>query len=79
MIVFFGINLLPESPRWLIKHDYMKDGTEVLAKLRGLPETDVEVIAERDSIVASFESQAGHAPFKYSELWSGGKTRTGYR
>ena len=79
MIVFFGINLLPESPRWLIKHGYKAEGSEVLAKLRGLPESDTEVVAERDSIIASFESQAGYAPFRYSELWSGGKTRTGYR
>lgn len=37
------------------------------------------MVAERNSIIASFEAQAELAPFSYKELFEGGKTRTFYR
>lgn len=37
------------------------------------------LLAERDAIVASFEAQAGKAPFSYRELLSSGKTKTFHR
>jgi sugar porter (SP) family MFS transporter len=79
LIVFVLINFLPESPRWLIKHGMFAEGTYNLAKLRGLPEDAPELVAERDAIIASFESQAGEAPFSYKELFSNGKTKTFHR
>jgi hypothetical protein len=66
---------LPESPRRLIKHGMLKKGTYNLAQLRGLPEDDPSPLAERDVIVASFEAQAGEAPFSYRELLSSGRLR----
>jgi MFS family permease len=78
-IVFIFINFLPESPCWLIKHGMLKEGTYNLAQLRDLPKDDPTLIAERDAIAASFEAQAGEAPFSYRELLSNGKTKTFYR
>ncbi|KAI7554920.1 general substrate transporter [Hortaea werneckii] len=79
LIVFVFINFLPESPRWLVKHGMIAEATHNLSKLRGLPEDHSELLAERDSIVTSFEAQAELTPFSYKELFEGGKTRTLYR
>jgi len=75
-IVFAFIMFLPESPRWLIKHGMFEEGTYNLQMLRGLSKDDPALIAERDSIIASFEAQKGEAPFSYKELIKGGKTQT---
>ena len=75
-IVFIFINFLPKSPRWLIKHGMLGEGTYNLAQLRGLPETDPTLLAEHDAVVASLEAQAGETPFSYRELLSNGKTKT---
>ena len=79
LIVFLCINFLPESPRWLIKHGLISDATHNLAKLRGLELDDPVLLEERDSIIASFESQAELEPFSYRELFQNGKTKTFYR
>ncbi|OCL10579.1 general substrate transporter [Glonium stellatum] len=79
LIVFVFINFLPESPRWLVKHGMFAEATSNLAKLRGLSENDPVLLSERDSIIASFESQAKETPFSYKELFDRGKTRTLYR
>jgi hypothetical protein len=76
VIVFCFIMFLPESPRWLIKHGMLAEGTHNLAKLRGLPEDDPVLVEERDAIVASFESQKAEVPFAYKELFQNGKTQT---
>ena len=70
------LQFLPESPRWLIKHGLIEEGSYNLRMLRGVPEDDPALIAERDSIIASFEAQKGEAPFSYKELFQGGKTQT---
>jgi hypothetical protein len=57
----------------------IREGTYNLAQLRGLPEDDATLLAKRDAIVASFEAQAGEAPFSYRELLSNGKTKTFHR
>ncbi|KAJ9654419.1 hypothetical protein H2201_009003 [Coniosporium apollinis] len=79
LIVFVFINFLPESPRWLVKHGMITEATQNLSKLRALPEDDPVLVAERDSIIASFEAQSKLAPFSYRELFENGKTKTLYR
>ncbi|KAK8215460.1 hypothetical protein M8818_002081 [Zalaria obscura] len=72
LIVCVFINFLPESPRWLVKHGMFEE-------LRGLSPDDPVLLAERDSIVASFEAQSQMEPFSYKELFENGKTKTLYR
>lgn len=76
VIVFSLIMFLPESPRWLVRHGMIAEGTYNLAKLRGLPEDHPSVVEERDAIIASFEAQKSEAPFSYKELFQNGKTQT---
>ncbi|KAK3934427.1 general substrate transporter [Diplogelasinospora grovesii] len=78
-IVFVFINFLPESPRWLIKKGMVAEATYNLSRLRGLPQDDPDLVAERDGIIASFEAQSKLAPFSYRELFQNGKSKTFYR
>ncbi|VEU20647.1 DEKNAAC101575 [Brettanomyces naardenensis] len=34
LFLFFGVFILPESPRWLAKHDYWDEAEEVVAKIQ---------------------------------------------
>jgi hypothetical protein len=76
-IVFCAIMFLPESPRWLISHGMIAEGTHNLAKLRDLPEDHPDLLEERRGIIASYEAQKEeeHA-FSYRELFQNGKTQT---
>ncbi|OQD72417.1 hypothetical protein PENDEC_c021G02411 [Penicillium decumbens] len=78
-IVFIFINFLPESPRWLIKHGRIQEGTYNLSKLRGLPTSHPDLVTELDAIIASFEAQAELAPFSYKEMLDMGKSKTFHR
>lgn len=50
-----------------------------MSKLRGLPEDHPDLLAERDSIVASFEAQAELPPVTFTELFRSDNLRTSYR
>jgi sugar porter (SP) family MFS transporter len=76
IVVFTFIMFLPESPRWLIKHGMLAEGTHNLSKLRGLSEDNPLLIEEKEAIIASFEAQKSEAPFHYKELFQNGKTQT---
>lgn len=76
VLVFSLIMFLPESPRWLIKHGKIEQGTHNLCKLRGLPEDDPVLCAELNSIMATFESQKSEATFQYKELFQNGTSQT---
>lgn len=48
--------LIPETPRWLIRHDPTPErGIEVLAKLRGLPNDHPVVMKEAQEIIEAVE------------------------
>ena len=71
-----SLQFLPESPRYLIKHGRIAEGTEVLCKLRNLPENHPDLARELNGIIASYEAQKAEAPFQYKELFQNGKTQT---
>lgn len=60
-------------------HTHFQQATYNLSQLRGLPDTHPDLLAERDSIIASFEAQSELAPFSYKELFHNGQTKTFYR
>lgn len=43
ILLFLGVILVPESPRWLISNDCSQDAVNVLQKLRGKENVDDEI------------------------------------
>ena len=78
---FFAICLvlqmlpLPETPRYLIEKGDEAAAAEVLARLESSTATinDPEVIFLRKQIETSLEIESAGGPFRYSELFQGGK------
>jgi MFS family permease len=49
---------LPDTPRWLMRHDSHERATHVLSKLRNKPVTDRSVVVEADAIKEVIEIEA---------------------
>lgn len=72
--LFFGMYLLPESPRWLIKHGRMDEAKPVMTALEGKDSTPEAVDAEARLIHdAIHRSNSGEA--SYRSLFTGGQTQ----
>ena len=63
IIVFATVTMLPESPRWLLKHGRVEEAQQIIAALDGLPEDDPQVLAEVKEISESI-ARAGQGSFK---------------
>ncbi|GJC97962.1 hexose transporter [Colletotrichum higginsianum] len=65
IILFVGMIILPETPRFLIKSGHVDRATKALAKLRRLPENDPYVAEEIAEIKANhdFETSIGTASY----------------
>lgn len=57
LVLFGGMLLLPETPRYLIKKDNMEKAASSLARLRGLPEDHIAVQTELSEVKASHEHE----------------------
>lgn len=55
LILGIGLFLLPESPRYYVRHGELDKATRVLARLRGQPETSDYITEELAEIVANHE------------------------
>ena len=77
---FFAICLvlqmlpLPETPRFLIETGRNDEAALVLARLEGTDDVDSEEIKfQRHQIETSIEIESAGGPFRYKELFTGGK------
>ncbi len=57
VVLFVGMYLVPETPRWLIKNDFMDEARNVLRRSRGREDVEGEIEEIRE--VEREESQAG--------------------
>lgn len=65
---------LPESPRWLAKHGDKEKSTAVIARLIGDVSTgDPKVIDSYEAIQRAIRLESAGGPFKFKELFEGGK------
>lgn len=65
LILFFGMLLLPETPRFLIKKDNAEKAAQALSRLRRLPTTHEAIVAELAEVQAShhIEMRAGQGTY----------------
>ncbi|OAL51676.1 MFS quinate transporter-like protein QutD [Pyrenochaeta sp. DS3sAY3a] len=54
VLLLIGIVFQNESPRWLVEKNRITEAAKALAKVRGKPTDDPEVIQELDEIIADF-------------------------
>lgn len=66
---------LPESPRWLAKHGDKDASKAVIARLhgRGVSTADPKVVELYEGIQHANRLESAGGPFKYKELFQGGK------
>lgn len=64
---------LPETPRWLMRHDRHEEAKEVIAALEDSTVDDPEVIRLALDIQYAIHEESKGGPFKLKELFSGGK------
>ncbi|KAK9458710.1 putative hexose carrier protein [Lipomyces oligophaga] len=69
---------LPESPRWLLLHDRIDEGLQVISDLRGLPCDDPDVIRERNEIM-SFSGDDMSSQVSWKDLFLNGGIQRGTR
>lgn len=78
-ILFGTVPWLPESPRWLIAHEYEDEAFTILADLENKDSNDPFILAQHREIVYTVQYERENAP-KWSDLLrgrtSGGKAGT---
>jgi hypothetical protein len=73
--------MLPESPRFLMKQGKKEEAKRVLSALEGknVPLDHPRVLKLFDEIETAIALESAGGPFKYSELFTGGKLQNGRR
>ncbi|SCU79392.1 LADA_0B00342g1_1 [Lachancea dasiensis] len=66
LIMFIGMALLPESPRFYVKNGKIPQALKALSKLRGLPKDDKYVEAELEEIIANYDYERS---FGSTTIW----------
>lgn len=70
IILFFGLLILPESPRWLAKNNRWDDALAVLALVHGKGDKDnIFVAREMQGIRESVEFDQRNADVSWAELF----------
>lgn len=73
IILFFGLMILPESPRWLAKHGRWEEALEVLALVHAKgDESNVYVRREMQEIRNEVEFYMTNSDVSWSELMKPG-------
>lgn len=70
IILFCTVPWLPESPRWLIAHEYEDEAFQILADVEDKDSNDPFILAQHKEIVYTVQYEKEHA-IKWSDLLRG--------
>ena len=73
IVLFFAMSTMPESPRWLIAQNRMKDALYVLAALKGSTTEDKEIHTEARIALEAVHEAGDEGGFK--DLFTSGPTQ----
>ena len=80
LILLFGVLVMPESPRWLVKKGRKEDANKVLSQLYDRPLDDAEVQQELNTLMDTIrKTEMDLGPFKLKELVTNGPHQNFYR
>jgi MFS family permease len=71
LILFFGMLLLPETPRYLIKKDNLEQAAKSLGRIRRLPADDPAIQAELAEIKANNDFEVSLGQGSYLDCFRG--------
>ena len=73
------VPFLPESPRYLISHGKVDEGTHIIGRLYALKDDNPQVVLERDRILESLISEKETGEATWRELFTQGPQRNFHR
>ncbi|KAI0628431.1 general substrate transporter [Trametes polyzona] len=78
-VLFSGMSVLPETPRWLMKRDWRMQAAKSLSRLSGLQEHDAKVQAELDQISASLSEERAFGQTTYRDCFRRSRNKIALR
>ncbi len=77
VLILLALPFLPESPRWLVQHGRLEEAADVFARFGGRNAmiSDLDIVKERDEVVASVEEERKLGQASWAEVFTEGKNR----
>lgn len=70
---------LPESPRWLYRHNRPDEAVQVLCDVYDMQPDDPKVVSESEGILEAIELETLHGEYKWSQILKRDEVQTGKR
>lgn len=70
---------LPESPRWLYRHNRPDEALQVLCDVYDMAPDDPKVVSESTGILEAIELETLHGEYKWSQILKRDEVQTGKR
>lgn len=77
IILFIGLFLLPESPRWYVKYGKLDKAAIALARIRGQTQDSRYITEELNELVANFEYEQNQMQSGWLDCFRGGWSTSG--
>ncbi|OKP13867.1 Sugar transporter STL1 [Penicillium subrubescens] len=74
----YGMSL-PESPRWLYRHNRPYEALQVLCDVYNMQPDDPKVVSESEGILEAIELETLHGEYKWSQILKRDEVQTGKR
>ncbi|KAJ6018820.1 hypothetical protein N7522_000887 [Penicillium canescens] len=76
ILLVFG---LPESPRWLYRHNRPDEALQVLCDIYDMGPEDGKVVSESEGIIQAIQLETLHGEYKWSQILKRDEVQTGRR